>query len=348
MKRVGIIGCLADGYDMYDGQTVSTRLWRDELRPYSEKKMVEVDTYEYKKNIVKLLVSIVKCILTCSHIVFMLSGNGLRILLPILYYAKIIFKKKIYHRVIGGELDSFIIRNPKCFKYINGMDVTWVQSPKLVEKLKEQGITNANYLENFRNIVPIDITKEVRYQTEPFRFCTFCRVSVPKGIREAISSIVEINFKYGKVIATLDIYGPVDESFSDEFYSLIRESENVSYKGCVQSHQAVDVLKDYYMHLFPTTWSGEGFPGALIDCYNAALPTIATDWAYNAEYIKEGKTGYLYPWSNHDNLTVKIEYAIEHPEEVYNMRKNCLIEAKRYTSGRVMKKIISFMNGDKE
>jgi hypothetical protein len=53
--------------------------------------------------------------------------------------------------------------------------------------------------------------------------------------------------------------------------------------GSVPTEQAVNVLKDYYMHLFPTTWSGEGFPGTFIDCYNAALPTIASDWAYNTE-----------------------------------------------------------------
>ncbi len=343
LRRVGIIGCLADGYDMFDGQTVSTRAWRNEIKNISKNNIVEVDTYEYKKNVFKIVIKLAKCLLLCSDIVIMLSGDGLKALLPVMYYSKKVLHKKIYHRVIGGELDTFIDRNPECKRYLNELNVNWVQSPNLVEKLKNRGVVNASFLENFRRIEPLS-TNEVDIDIKkPYKFCTFCRVSESKGIGVAINAIKNINKKFGNNTVLLDIYGPIEPEFADEFHGLIKNQDDITYKGSVPSEQAVSILKDYYMHLFPTTWSGEGFPGALIDCYNAALPTIATDWAYNAEYIKDGKTGFLYNWHNHELLTEKIEYAINHQDEVYCMRNECLKEAKKYTADEIMKKVLDYM-----
>lgn len=344
VKRVGIIGCLADGHAMYDGQTISTRVWRNELKSISSKKIVEVDTFNYKKRLIRVILSLIKCVFTCSHIVIMLSGDGLKAILPIVYYVNKFLGIKVYHRVIGGELDAFIDRNPESVKFLNALEINWVQSPKLVNKLKEQGLKNVDFLENFRRIVPATISKQQYFQRKPFKLCTFSRVSRAKGISEAIIAVNEINRKYGENTVTLDIYGPIEVDYAESFYNLIDDSESITYRGSVESTKAVSVLKDYYLHLFPTTWSGEGFPGALIDCYNAGLPTIATNWAYNSEYIKDGETGYLYDWNNQALLESKIKYAIDHPEEVFSMRKRCLEEAKLYTADAIMAKVYRFMS----
>lgn len=346
--RFGIIGCLADGHQMYDGQTVSTRVWRDELNKLSSKPVIEVDTFQYKKHVFKIMYQLLYCILKSTHIVIMLSGNGLKVFLPIMYFASRYLGKKIYHRVIGGELDSFIDRNKGYSKYLNYLKVNWVQSPVLAKNLETRGVTNAIFLENFRNISSIEKKNVICPTEKPFSFCTFCRVSIAKGIKEAISAVVEINDLFGPGTATLDIYGPVEQDFKDEFFTLIEGKDFVRYKGSVESSQAVPVLKDYFMHLFPTTWSGEGFPGALIDCYNAALPTLATDWAYNAEYISDGSTGYLYHWNEPQLLLEKMKYAISHPEEVNAMRYKCLEESKKYNADVIMKKVAQQMGINKE
>ena len=118
----------------------------------------------------------------------------------------------------------------------------------------------------------------------------------------------------------------------------------VFYEGAIPSNEAVRTLKNYYFHLFPTTWTGEGFPGTLIDCYKG-FPTISTDWAYNSEYIIHGKTGYLYEWNKPELLEDIIICAIDDSQEVhYNMRIANLSEAEKYRSDRVIKKIIDRMN----
>lgn len=340
--RVGIIGRTADGKNMFDGQTVSTRLWRDELNKcMKDSKVFVVDTFDYKHRIIPIMFRWVQCLFRCSHFVVMLSGNGLTFFLPLLYYANKLLGKRVYHRVIGGELDAYVKQHPKSVKYLNSFEVNWVQSVKMIENLKNVGVTNGQFMENFRNITPIQASEVKRINTKPYNFCTFSRVSKTKGIDLAICSIGQINKEAKDIIARLDIYGPIEESFQQEFQSLLKEyADCVSYKGSIPSEQAVGVLKEYDFHLFPTTWKGEGFPGTLLDCYNAGLPTIASNWAYNTEFIKEGETGYLYEWDKPEQLKSCIEKAICEKEKNYTMRINCLAEASKYSPSVAMKKVM--------
>ena len=343
--RVGIIGCVAQGHEAYDGQTVSTRNWLAELRKNpAVKKVCVVDTYAYKKRIFQVMWQWIKCMFTCSHVVIMLSGNGLYFFLPLIYHSNKLFRRKFYHRVIGGELDTLLKQlDPKFISYVNALEVNWVQSNSLVKKLEALGVGNAEYLENFRDIQPVELPEKVQYE-KPFRFCTFSRVSKSKGIGLAIEAVAGINEKMGQGTACLDVYGPVEDTYSQEFYGLVEQYKDcVRYMGSIPSSEAVGTLKDYYMHLFPTTWSGEGFPGTLIDCYNAGLPTIASDWAYNSEYLREGETGLLYDWHKPELLAKRIEDAIAMAPKIMSMRRSCLEEAKKYRCDVVMEKIMTRM-----
>lgn len=341
-KKLAIIGHFADGMDFYDGQTVSTRLLRDVLEQSGQfEQICKVDTYNYHKKFVKIFYSWICCMFSCSYIIFMLSGNGTKVFTPMLYYANKIFRKKIFHRVIGGALDSFLKQNPKCIKYMNAFEVNWVQSNKLAKSLNDIGLLNTEYLENFRQIFPVTLPEEPKEIEKPFHFCTFCRVSEAKGIALAMESVAKVNQLLGEGTAVLHIYGPIEERYSETFHSLLKEhGACVEYKGSVPSDQAVNTLKDYYMHLFPTTWASEGFPGTLIDCYNAALPTIGSDWAYNSELITEGETGYLYDWRKPELLAEKIVESIRNKDRVWDMKKACLNEAKKYKCEVVTAKII--------
>ncbi|MEH2953045.1 glycosyltransferase [Candidatus Merdisoma sp. JLR.KK011] len=344
MERIGIIGCVAEGKNLYDGQTVSTRLWKDELGKKTGRKVYVVDTYQYRRRPFSVMIHWLVCMLFCSHIVIMLSVNGLRFFLPLLYYSNKLFKRSIYHRVIGGNLPETVERYPDFIKYMNSFEVNWVQSSVMVKKLTDKGLKNAEYLENFRRIRPAAVSEIQKPHCKPFRFCTFCRVSEAKGITIAVKAIEQVNKIRGEHIAVLHVYGPVEKEYQTEFEMLQkRYSDCMEYKGCVPSNEAVGVLKNYFMHLFPTTWEGEGFPGTLIDCYNAGLPTIASSWAFNSEYVHNGKTGYVYDWKRPEGLTENILKAIENSKDIDSMRAECLEEARKYHPDVIMGKIIRKM-----
>lgn len=344
MKQIGIIGCVAEGKKLYDGQTVSTRLWKDELGKKAGQKVYVVDTYCYSRRPVQVMICWIVCMLSCSHIVIMLSVNGLRFFLPLLYYSNKLFKRAVYHRVIGGNLSETVKRYPSFIKYMNSFEVNWVQSDMMVKKLTDLGLKNAEYLENFRRISPVAVSEIQNPHGSPFVFCTFCRVSEAKGITLAVKAVDQVNKIRGERIAILHIYGPIEKEYGSEFEMLQKQySDCMEYKGCVPSNEAVGVLKNYFMHLFPTVWEGEGFPGTLIDCYNAGLPTIASSWAFNSEYVHHGKTGYVYDWRKPEKLTKYILKSIENSSAIDSMRVACLEEARKYQPDIIMDKIMHKM-----
>ena len=55
--------------------------------------------------------------------------------------------------------------------------------------------------------------------------------------------------------------------------------------------------------------------------------------------ITDGKTGLPYDFNEPALLKNRIEYAINHPNEIISMKKNCLTKAALYSEDYVMKKI---------
>ena len=261
-----------------------------------------------------------------------MSGNGLKVFLPLLYFAKKMLKICVYHNVIGGELASYAIRNPKCVKYLKSFDANWVEFSKMVKDLGDIGITNCDVVPNFKELDTKHALKTVS-ENGKCKFCMFSRVMAEKGISDAIEAVSNYNSGHEQKIK-LEIWGPVEDRYKDEFY------EYVSYMGCADFNKSVESITDNIALLFPTYWRGEGFPGTIIDAYSAAVPVIATDWNANSEIIRNFETGWVYPNDKVKNLEESIAYAVEHYDEMISMRKNCSLMATRYTSDFVMRRII--------
>ena len=103
-----------------------------------------------------------------------------------------------------------------------------------------------------------------------------------------------------------------------------------------------DHLARYYYMLFPTFWPGEGFPGAIIDCYIAGIPIIASDWGYIPEFIEDGKTGCIISAHNVEELVDVMKKAIDGKMNCLEMSKNCQIKAKEFDTVHVLSD--SFLN----
>ena len=139
----------------------------------------------------------------------------------------------------------------------------------------------------------------------------------------------------------MNIWGPVDELYIEEFEKLLEKSEkSVTYQGCVDYNESVAALTNHLALLFPTHWDGEGFPGTIVDAYTAAVPVIASDWNANKELIENFQTGWVYPNRKISSLYESIEWAVEHKEDLLFMREKCYKKALEYAPEVSMKKII--------
>lgn len=344
--KIGLIGRIAKGAELVDGQTIKTKILLEELiRIYPEATYNIVDSYKCKSKIISYIVNVIKTIKNSDVIFILLSSNGIKITFPIISLVNKIYNKPILHDVIGGRLDVIAKKNPLILKSIKNFYINMVESQNLANKLKYIGVDNVEVVPNFKRIESISEYELKNNIDEPFKFCTFSRVSKSKGIGEAITSIKQINAEEGYCKVCLDIYGPIESEYEEEFNLILQNTdESISYKGCVNYNDSVDILKNYSALLFPTTFYGEGFPGTLIDAFSAGLPVIATDWHCNSEIIDDGENGLLYPASKPEQLTDKMYQFMNEAHKIHLMKRNCIKKSREFHADIVMKQITNIID----
>ena len=82
-------------------------------------------------------------------------------------------------------------------------------------------------------------------------------------------------------------------------------SNNISYKGIIDSNKSVDTLKNYDIMLFPTKFKTEGIPGTIIDAYASGLTVVSSIWDNYNEIIDDGITGIGYEIDNYNDFKKK-------------------------------------------
>ena len=344
--RIGIIGHFGGGHNFLDGQTVKTKILYEELLKAGYKDIFCVDTYYNQVNKAKLLVDSFRCILKCKTIIILLSGNGMKIYFPMMYLAKRMFGRRIFHDVIGGNLASYVKKYPKYVNYLNSFDGNWIEFQKMKDQLEYLGIHNCIVIPNFKRL-DMNVAKLVIDQENTNAFCMLSRVTEEKGITEAIEAVNKYNREHEQQVY-LNIWGPVDEKYKEKFEEKIKTStDKVQYKGRVDYSESAATLTNHLALLFPTHWDGEGFPGTIVDAYTAALPVIASDWNANSELIENFQTGWVYPNEKQDSLYQSIEWAMEHRQEMLVMREKCHKKALEYTPEASMRIIIHELEKNK-
>ncbi|MFC3773505.1 glycosyltransferase family 4 protein [Paenibacillus sp. GCM10012303] len=341
MLKIGIIGHFAKGLNAADGQTIKTRMLEDELNLVLENKAISVDTCNWKKNPFKLLFHCVRLLQTCNHIVVLPDTNGIRVLVPLMIALNSLFRRKIHYVVIGGWLPDFLKDHSSYRAVVKKINSIHVESHTMINKLMDLGFRQAHYMPNFKRLKPLSEEELTLNQQMPYKLCTFSRVLKEKGIETAIEAVTQINEKHGKTVYTLDIYGLIDPEYKDRFSHVMSTAkEYVSYKGIVGYDQSVETLKEYFMLLFPTYYSSEGFAGTLLDAFASGLPVLASDWKYNREIVTDGVNGLTYDMEN-ESLQAKLEVILEDPDAINNLKGKCLEEYDKYNPDYVIRQFLS-------
>lgn len=347
-KRIAIIGHFGGNEEYLDGQTVKTKILFDELSKSTDWDIQKIDTYLKKKKPITLLLKTLLALIFRKDVIVLLSGNGMKFYFPILSFFARFWKVRVFHDVIGGNLDKYVQRYPKFKKYLNSFAVNWVETDKLRKSLLKCGVVNCEVIPNFKRLSILPECEIPKDFGEPFRFCTFSRVMKEKGVEDAIDAVEKVNAEHGQIVCTLDIYGPIDDAYKGQFEDVMRKvSDAIKYCGIVPFDQSVSTLKDYFALLFPTSWMGEGFPGTIVDAYSAGLPVIASDWSSNSELVKDGLDGLLYPTETSRCLVDAVKSLIGlKKEDIFRMKMCCLESAKKYQPDEYIKEIVSSMQAE--
>lgn len=339
MRRVAVIGHFGLGLNLANGQTIKTKIVTDELEKYCEEKAFIVDTHGGIKAIFPVILGTIKSLYLCNNIVLMVTENGLKIIVPVISFFNTFFKKRIHYVVVGGWLPFFLKNNHLLLEQLNKFHKVYVETFDMEKELIKLGLSNTCMMPNCKNL---DIIENSVPSTNSLRICTFSRVMKEKGIEDAINAVINANLILGKTTYYLDIYGQVDSNQTEWFEKLRKKFPNfINYCGVIKYSQSTEVLKTYFLLLFPTYYEGEGFAGTAIDAFSAGVPVLASDWKYNHEVIKEQINGGLFRTNDVEDLTKRLIEIAKNPNPWIAMREQCVIEAYKYKPCNVLKTLFN-------
>lgn len=345
MKRVGIIAHFGFGFNLLNGQTIKAQILCEAMESYVGVDQIEtVDTHGGAKRVLGLIFDTVMLFYKCQNIIILPGDKGLRLLLPLTALCNRIFHKKLFHVVIGGWLPEFLEER----KYLSDIEKTYdriyVETEAMKNTMEEHEFNNVSVLPNCKVLKKMRFDEIVYETNEPYHLCTFSRVMREKGIEEAIEAVKCVNKLLGRTAFSLDIYGQVWKTYKERFAVLQKELPDfIHYKGNVQFDKSVETLARYTALLFPTYYKGEGVAGTLIDSLAAGVPVIASNWKYNGEVITSGKTGVLIDNCSAEEIVRQLIKIVDRPDEWNAMKKNCLVEAKKYNAYDVYEELLKDM-----
>lgn len=287
---------LAGNNNFLDGQTVKTKnIYNELVRKYGEENISKIDTFNWKKHPIYFIRKCRKELRNTENLIILPAHNGVKVFVPFFNFWNKFYHKKIFYAVVGGWLPELLASKVWLTKEIRKLSKVFVETTKMKEDLSKLAIKNVEILVNFKSI-PILNEKDLKYEySRPLELCTFSRVMKEKGIEDAIDVVEKINEETNEIVYTLDIYGPIDKSYVDRFEKLKNTLPSyIKYAGCVDSEKSVEVLKKYYLLLFPTKFKTEGIPGTIIDALSAGVPVVASKWENYADILVNEENSFLF------------------------------------------------------
>ena len=247
------------------------------------------------------------------------------------------FKTPIFYNVIGGWLAKYLRNSPRNIKYIKKLRRLFVQTPTILNDLKAIGVSNTVLFPNFRyrNLLIEEISNP--NIQKPLKLVSMARVTKEKGIDLLIRGVDSINSNGIKY--SLDIYGQIEDRFRQEFMTLInKDASNVRYCGIIEENNVGNVMKDYFLHVFPTRlFHTEGYPGSILDAFYAGVPTLAAKWNSFNDVIKDGINGIGFKMEDSEDLKAKLLRIYEDPTIVTKLKVSCITEGQKFKPNEIIR-----------
>lgn len=345
MKKVCIIGHFGFGKELLNGQTVKTKTVTKELeRKLGEDQIVKIDTHGGVRVLPQVILQVYKGFRHCENVIIFPAQNGIRVFAPLCAVLNRQFHRKLHYVVIGGWLNDLLKEHSRIKETLKQFTGIYVETNTMKEALQTNGLTNVILMPNFKDIRVLSESELVYSEGEPYRLCTFSRVTPQKGIEDACAAIISTNSSAGRTVFTLDIYGQIDDA-ETEWFNLLRNRfpAYIRYMGAVPYDKSVDVLKHYYALLFPTRYYTEGIPGTIIDAYAAGIPVISSRWESYSDIVDENTVGIGYTFGNVQDLTKVLAGVAESPELLCAMKPACIKKVSCYTQDKVVKILLSYL-----
>ncbi|MEW2920660.1 glycosyltransferase [Muricauda sp. ANG21] len=248
---------------------------------------------------------------------------------PYLSFVGKLFGKKVTYHFFGGNFNNQYLGFSGFLKWIIEKsifksDCVFFETQSLVNEFSDR-IKNIEWLPNSRRAI-LSVRPQRNFKK---RFVFISRIIEEKGVEIIRQAFSELDSSY-----SIAFYGPVVGGYDRDRL----DTENSTYKGAIENHQVVEVLKENDVLLLPTFFEGEGYPGIIIEALSVGMPVITTDWKSIGEIVFEGYNGFLAKPRDSDSLKEKIGL-INH-ENFETLSNNAFMSFEKFDSEIVFNKLI--------
>lgn len=289
-KRILNIGPLYSKNNQTGGIVVLFENWVQFCKN-QDKKSIIIDSNKnnYSSRLIAFLCIIIKAVrFVIQSDIVMLHGtiNDYQWIAPIIVYWAHLRNKKIVLRKFAGNFYEYYIQQTGMRKQLlhyvlSKSDILYWETHKLVSSFKDEYPMIPNLW--FPNSRIRQCKSRIINKPYTRNFVFLSRVEKEKGIDYLISAFHQMGEKY-----SLDIYGPLIGYTQDQL-----NHNNCHYRGVIPSESVNEVISAYDALILPTYWNTEGYPGIIMECYNAGIPVLASRVGGIPELIEDGKNGFL-------------------------------------------------------
>ena len=337
-KEVIIIGLIRLGRVPDDGETTKNQFIIKEISKYA--KVIPLDFYERRKHpFIYVRTFFAFLFHPKASIIFSTTAKNVYSFIKL--FKKIRLKRNFVHWVIGGSFDKLVKEGEFDIDVLNYLNYNLVQCHSMVDSLRECGLTNVKFVQNFKDIPYYPNISEIRSKLNSERkikFVFLSRIMKKKGVDYLLNAVRILNEHGLADKFCVDLYGKMDENYRKEYEAESCGLENVLYHGLInlRSREGYDTLAAHHAMLFPTYHPSEGIAGVIIDAYIAGVPVITTDWGHNREIIDDGVTGIIIPTCNLDALVRSMQDVIDAKIDLDLFSKNCQAKARLFDAPNVL------------
>lgn len=337
MKKVIFIGGVGSPDEYVGGELTKNKNLLDSMRK-SGRKVYVVDTHDARRKLWRLIpIPFVLMLHPRTNVVISTNLGNIYWLIKWFYYSKT--KRKVSFIGTGGAFSRWILEGKFDAKYLQYLHKIIVQGQKMKDELEQAGLTQGYLLPNSKIIEYLPDLTKTRPVSEKTRFVFMSRMQEEKGIEMILECAKRLNKKGYQDRFSVDYYGLFeDNSYKEKFLHDLANVPNASFRGVLnlRSNEGYDELSAHDIMLFPSYWRGEGFPGIVIDALIAGLPIIISDWNFNADYVEEGKTGFVIKVKGTESLYQNMLDAIVNKDKYAAMSVNCQKQAAKYDTRNVI------------
>lgn len=249
---------------------------------------------------------------------------------PIVRLVSMVFGKTYSLRKFAGNFDEYFESSGivvKCIlrMVLSGSKANFFETHSLVKYFERFNPGSTFFFPNVRKrqIFDVDLYKE-----GAFSIIFLSQVMRDKGVLELVAAVKN------RFDVELTVAGPLCDVAENE----LLVSKNIKYVGCINPVDVCKFISQFHCLVLPTRFSGEGYPGVVIESYMVGLPVVVSNWRSLPELV--GGNGVVLSECSPEEIYRGIqEVKMSHKEYIDRSKRASMLYCSRENSKRYFEKI---------